>query len=97
MILSFNHPICLGGWKIRLLRDYAISVQKILKQIRYVFTLIVKVKDFDIGKKLGLNMSLKELENGKYFIFKMQEINLREMSIVVNKSDEIFVTSMKSN
>lgn len=97
MVLSFSHPILLGGWRTRLLSNYAICLQKFLKQMRHALTPIVRVKDFDIGRKLGLNMSMKELEIRKYFIFRMQEINPHKTTIVVNKSDKVLVISMISN
>jgi hypothetical protein len=65
--------------------------------MRHLFTPIVRMKDFDLGRKLGLDICMKNLQNRKYFVFRMKEINPCEMAIVVNKSDKVFVIRMRSD
>ena len=55
------------------------------------------MKNFDIGRKLGLNMCMKKLKNIKQSIFRMQKVNPCEATIVINKSDKVLVISMGSN
>ena len=96
-ILSFSHPILMRCWRARALRNDAMMLKEVLKQMRHILTLIVKTKDFDLGWKLGQDMCMKNLKNRKYFVFRMEEINPCETAIVVNKSDRVFVISMRSD
>jgi hypothetical protein len=65
--------------------------------MRHILTPIVRTKDFDLGRKLGLDMCMKNLKNRKYFVFRMKEINPCETAIIVNHSDKVFVISMRSD
>jgi hypothetical protein len=65
--------------------------------MRHTLTPIVKTKDFDLGRKLGLDICMKNLKNIKYFIFRMKETNPCETTIAINKSNKVFVISMRSD
>jgi len=65
--------------------------------MRCIFPPVVGTQNFNLGRKLGLSIGMKFFENRECFIFRAQKINPSETSIVINKSDEVFVSSMGYN
>ena len=97
MIFSFRYPILLwslGAWPLGYI---AIGLQIVLKWVWHVFSPTIRVKDFYFWRKLGLNKSMEKFESGKDFIFWSQKIDPSEATIIINKSYEIFIMSMRYN
>src|ERR1044072_6191973 len=58
---------------------------------------IVRAKNFNFGRKLGLNIGMKKSGSREDFTFRPQKIDPCETTIVINKSDKVLVMSMRYN
>ena len=71
-ILTFYYTVLLWSMRTRGLMYQPMQVEVLLELSIHVFTVIIRAKDCEFGRKLGLNHYVKRAENNKNLIFVFQ-------------------------
>ena len=72
MVLTFDYTILLWSMRTRGLMYQPMLVEVLLELSIHIFTAIIRAKDFEFGRKLGLNHCVKRAEGNKNLIFVFQ-------------------------
>ena len=72
VILMFYYTILLWSMRTRGLMYQPMLVEVLLELSIHVFIAIIKAKDFEFGRKLGLNHCVKRAKDSENLIFVFQ-------------------------